>query len=426
MHKLVVTGGTPLEGEITISGAKNSAVAIIPATLLVDGPCRIENIPDIKDVKIFLSILESIGAKIEYIDECTVTVDTSSVDCYEAKYSEANKIRASYYLIGALLGRFKNAKVSFPGGCDFGTRPIDQHIKAFEAIGAVVDISHGFIHARAEELTGSSIYMDVVSVGATINAMLAAVKANGTTVIENAAKEPHIVDVANFLNNMGANIVGAGTDIIKIRGVDILPGGTTYSIVPDQIEAGTFMIASAITRGDVTIRNCIPKHLESLSAKLIEMGARVEENEDGDTLRVSADSKLSAANIKTQPYPGFPTDLHPQMAALLSQSEGVSIITEAVWDSRFQYVPELRRMGAQIKVEGRIAVIEGIERLWGAKVKATDLRAGAAMIVAGLGAEGVTEVHNLEIIDRGYEKVEEKFNQLGAKIERVEISESDH
>lgn len=426
MHKLVITGGTPLEGEVTISGAKNSAVAIIPATLLVDGPCRIENIPKIKDVKIFLKILENIGAIIEYIDDSTVIIDTSSIDCYEARYDEASKIRASYYLMGALLGKFKNARVALPGGCDFGTRPIDQHIKAFESLGAKVDIEHGLITARANELNGSSFYMDVVSVGATINAMLAAVKAKGTTVIENAAKEPHVVDVANFLNNMGANIIGAGTDIIKIRGVDKLPGGTTYSIVPDQIEAGTFMIASAITSGDITVRNIIPKHLESLSAKLIEMGASVEENDDGDSLRVKIDKKLAAVNIKTQPYPGFPTDLQPQITALLSQVDGISIITEAVWDSRFQYIPELRRMGAQIRVEGRIAIVDGVERLTGAKIRATDLRAGAAMIVAGLGAEGVTEVHDLEIIDRGYENVEEKFKQVGAKIDRVKIIDNDY
>lgn len=426
MQKLVVRGGTPLEGEVTVSGAKNSTVAIIPATLLIDGPCRIENIPDIRDVKVFLKILESLGAKVDYISESAVIIDTSSVDCCEARYNEASKLRASYYLLGALLGRFKTAKVSLPGGCDFGSRPIDQHIKAFEAIGAKVDIEHGLICARADALTGASFYMDVVSVGATINAMLAAVKANGTTVIENAAKEPHIVDVANFLNNMGASIIGAGTDIIKVKGVDRLPGGATYSIVPDQIETGTFMIASAITGGDVVIKNCIPKHVESLSAKLVEMGAKVEENDNGDTLRVSADKRLSAVNIKTQPYPGFPTDLHPQTAALLSQADGVSIITEAVWDSRYQYVPELRRMGAQIKVEGRVAIIEGRERLWGAKVKATDLRAGAAMIVAGLGAEGVTEIYDLDIIDRGYENVESKLRELGADINRVEIVESEN
>lgn len=421
MEKLVITGGAPLEGEITISGAKNSAVAIIPATLLLDGPCRIENVPDIKDVKICLSILKNLGASLEYIDETTIIIDASKVNCFEAQYDEANKIRASYYLLGALLGKFKNAKVCMPGGCDFGSRPIDQHIKAFESLGTQVNIEHGSITASAQNLKGASFYMDVVSVGATINAMLAAVKANGVTIIENAAKEPHIVDVANFLNNMGAYIIGAGTDIIKIKGVDYLPGGGTYSVVPDQIEAGTFMIASAITNGDITIKNCIPKHLESLSAKLSEMGATIEENDDGDTLRVKSNKRLSAANIKTQPYPGFPTDLHPQTAALLTKSNGISIITEAVWDSRYQYVPELRRMGAKIKVEGRIAVIEGVEKLTGAKVKATDLRAGAAMIVAGLGAEGVTEIHELDIIDRGYENVENKFSSLGADIKRVEI-----
>lgn len=426
MQKLIITGGTPLKGEVTISGAKNSTVAIIPATLLVDGPCRIENIPNIQDVKLFFQIMSKLGAVIEYVDANTVIIDNSAVNCYDACFDEANKIRASYYLLGALIGRFNNAKVSFPGGCDFGTRPIDQHIKAFEAIGAKIDIENGVICAKAENLNGSSFYMDVVSVGATINAMLAAVKANGITIIENAAKEPHIVDVANFLNNMGASIIGAGTDIIKIKGVDRLPGGSTYSIVPDQIEAGTFMLASAITNGDITIKNCIPKHLESLSAKLVEMGAQIEENENGDSLRIKVDKKLSPVNIKTQPYPGFPTDLHPQMCALLAVIEGVSIITEAVWDSRFQYVAELRRMGGQIKVEGRIAVIDGTKKLSGTKVKAIDLRAGAAMIVAGLGADGVSEIHNLEIIDRGYEKIEEKFKNLGAKMERVEMTQADY
>jgi len=425
MQKLVINGGIQLKGEINISGAKNSAVAIIPATLLVDGPCRIENIPDIKDVKIFLNILEGIGANITYINSQTVIIDTSKVDCYEACYDEASKIRASYYLIGALLGRFKNAKVSFPGGCDFGTRPLDQHIKAFEALGAKVDMSHGIINAKAETLRGSSFYMDIVSVGATINAMLTAVKANGITIIENAAKEPHIVDVANFLNNMGASIIGAGTDIIKIKGVESLPGGGTYSIVPDQIEAGTFMIASAITNGDITIHNCIPKHLESLTAKLVEIGVNIEENEDGDSLRIKADKKLSPVNIKTQPYPGFPTDLQPQICSLATKIDGVSIITEAVWDSRFQYISELRRMGADVKVEGRIAIVNGTNKLFGAKVKAIDLRAGAAMILAGLGAEGTTEIFELGIIDRGYENVEKKFIQLGADMKRLPITEED-
>jgi UDP-N-acetylglucosamine 1-carboxyvinyltransferase len=424
MKKLVIAGGARLEGEISISGAKNSAVAIIPATLLVDGPCRLENLPNIKDVKISLAILKNLGASIEHIDANTVVIDTTTVNSYEAKSDEANQIRASYYLIGALLGKFKKAKVALPGGCDFGSRPIDQHIKAFQALGASVNIEHGIIHAATQELKGASFYMDVVSVGATINAMLAAVKANGTTVIENAAKEPHIVDVANFLNNMGASIIGAGTDIIKIKGVDILPGGGAYSIVPDQIEAGTFMIAAAITKGDVTIKNCIPKHLESLTAKLVEMGAEVIEHEDGDTLRVKVDKRLSAVNLKTQAYPGFPTDLQPQIVALLCQTSGISIITEAVWDSRFQYVPELRRMGAQIKVEGRVAIIEGVEKLSGAKVRTLDLRAGACMILAGLAAEGITEISDLEVIDRGYENVENKFKALGAKIERVETQEA--
>lgn len=426
MDKLIINGGISLKGEVTISGAKNSAVAIIPATLLVNGPCRIENVPNIRDVTIFLNILKTMGAYVEYTDNNSVIIDTSKVDTYEVLCEDANKIRASYYLVGALLGRFKNAKVIFPGGCDFGSRPIDQHIKAFEALGAKVHMEHGIIHAQAKELNGSSFYMDIVSVGATINAILAAVKANGTTIIENAAKEPHVVDLANFLNTMGANIRGAGTDVIKIKGVDQLSAKTTYSIIPDQIETGTFMIASAITHGNITIKNCIPKHVESLSAKLTEMGAKIKEYDDGDTIQVIADRKLTAVNIKTQPHPGFPTDLNPQMAALLSQVKGVSIITEAVWDSRFQYVPELRRLGARIKVEGRVAIIEGVPQLLGAKVKATDLRAGAGMILAGLSAKGTSEVLNLEVVDRGYENIEGKLAQLGAQIKRVKATEEDY
>ncbi|MCX7747142.1 MAG: UDP-N-acetylglucosamine 1-carboxyvinyltransferase [Clostridia bacterium] len=417
MKKLVINGQKPLRGEIDISGAKNAAVAVLPATLLSDGPCRIENIPDIKDVKILKEILEQLGADVSFEDKNTAVINTAKVNSYTAPYEMVKSMRASYYLLGALLGRFKRAEVSLPGGCDFGFRPIDQHIKGFEALGAKVEIEHGIVKVYAEELVGCPIYLDIVSVGATINLMLAAVKAKGTTILENAAKEPHVVDVANFLNAMGANIKGAGTDIIKIKGVQTLNGGGTHAIIPDMIEAGTFMIAAAATKGDVVIKNIIPKHMESLTAKLIEMNIKVTEGED--FIRVQGTEKVSKANIKTLPYPGFPTDLHPPAAVLLCLAEGTSTITEGVWDLRFQYVDELKRMGAKIKVEGRIAVIEGTPQLSGAPVKATDLRAGAAMVIAGLIAEGKTEVHDIKYIDRGYEDLEGKLRSLGADIERV-------
>lgn len=416
MQKFIINGPKRLHGDVFISGAKNAAVAIIPAALLVEGPCRIENVPNISDVILLKEIIIQLGAKIEFENENTLFIDSTGLSSYIASYDMVKSMRASYYLLGALLGRFKKAEVASPGGCDFGFRPIDQHIKGFEALGAQVDLEHGSVKACAEGLTGCQIYLDVVSVGATINLMLAAVRAEGITVIENAAKEPHVVDVANFLNAMGANIKGAGTDVIKIKGVDSLPGNATYSIIPDQIEAGTFMIAAAATKGDITVRNIIPKHMESVTAKLTEMNVEVIEGEDW--IRVKGTDMISKANIKTLPYPGFPTDLQPLATILLCLAQGTSTITEGVWDSRYQYVDELKRMGAQIKVEGRIAVIEGTPKLSGAPIRATDLRAGAAMVVAGIVAEGKTEIHNIQFIDRGYEKLEEKLKGLGAVIER--------
>ena len=417
MEKLIIHGQKPLRGEVVISGAKNAAVAIIPAALLISGPCRIENVPDITDVIILKDILTQLGAEITFEDRNTLCIDSSRVNTYKADYEMVKRMRASYYLLGALLGRFNQAEVSFPGGCDFGFRPMDQHIKGFEALGAKVSIEHGAVNVSAEKLVGSQIYLDVVSVGATINLMLAAVKAEGITTIENAAKEPHVVDVANFLNAMGANIKGAGTDVIKIKGVKELYGGATHSIIPDQVEAGTFMIAAAATKGNVIVRNVIPKHMESLSAKLVEMNVGIEEDEDW--IRVIGNPVIHKANIKTLPYPGFPTDLHPPTTVLLCLAEGTSTITEGIWDLRFQYVDELKRMGARIKVEGRMAIIEGMNKLSGAPIKATDLRAGAAMVIAGLVAEGTTEIHDIKYIDRGYENFEGKLQQLGADIHRA-------
>ena len=418
MEKLVITGKTPLKGEVVISGAKNAAVAIIPATLLINGICTIENLPDISDVKLYCEILESLGAVITWNNQHEITVDTRNINSNNVSLETTRKFRASYYLLGALLGRCKSAKVGIPGGCNLGARPIDQHIKSFEALGAVVDVSNGNITAKAKKLKGTSIYMDVVSVGATINAMLCAVLAEGTTVIDNAAKEPHIVDVANFLNTMGADIRGAGTDIIKVNGVKELKGNASYSVVPDQIEAGTFMIAAVASKGDVIIKNCITKHLESIIAKVVEVGGNVDAN--GDHLRVWYSKRTHKATIKTLPYPGFPTDLQPQMGVLLSISDGTSIINESIWESRFQYTQELNKMGAKITAQGKSAVFEGVNELTAAPVYATDLRAGAALIIAGIVAKGKTEVYNLSHIDRGYENIEEKFRKLGAKIERVE------
>ena len=417
LEKLVITGKTPLKGEVIISGAKNSAVAIIPATLLINGICTIENLPNISDVRLYCDILKEIGAKITWNSEHEITVDTRNIDCNKIPLETTRKFRASYYLLGSLLSRCKNAKVGIPGGCNLGARPIDQHIKSFEALGATVDVTGGNIVAKAKKLKGTSIYMDVVSVGATINAMLAAVLAEGTTTIDNAAKEPHIVDVANFLNTMGADIKGAGTDIIKINGVKELKGGATYSVVPDQIEAGTFMLAAIASKGDITIRNCITKHLESIIAKVVEIGGNVYEN--GDYCRVWYTRRTHKATIKTLPYPGFPTDLQPQMGVVLAISEGTSVIHESIWESRFQYTAELNKMGAKITPQGKSAVFEGVHELSAAPVYASDLRAGAALIMAGIAAKGKTEVYNLHHIDRGYENIEEKFRKLGAKIERV-------
>ena len=416
MEKLVITGKTPLKGEVVISGAKNAAVAILPATLLINGICTIDNLPNISDVRLYCDILKEIGAKITWNTKNEITVDTREINYKQIPLETTRKFRASYYLLGALLGRTKNARIGTPGGCNLGARPIDQHIKSFEALGATVDVSNGNITAKAKKLKGTSIYMDVVSVGATINAMLAAVLAEGTTVIDNAAKEPHIVDVANFLNTMGADIRGAGTDIIKINGVKELKGNATYSVVPDQIEAGTFMLAAIASKGDVIIKNCITKHLESI-AKVEEIGGNVEAN--GDHLRVWYSKRTHKANIKTLPYPGFPTDLQPQMGVVLSISEGTSIINESIWESRFQYTAELNKMGAKITAQGKTAIFEGVNELVAAPVYATDLRAGAALIIAGIIAKGKTEIYNLNYIDRGYENIEEKFRKLGAKIERV-------
>ena len=421
LEKLIITGGTPLKGEVVISGAKNAAVAIIPATLLINGVCRIDNLPNISDVKLYCNILENMGAKIEWINEHEITIDTRKIDPHLVSLEDTRKFRASYYLLGALLGRCKFAEVSSPGGCNIGSRPIDLHIKSFEALGANVEVANGKITATAKRLKGTNIYMDVVSVGATINAMLAAVLAEGTTVIDNAAKEPHIVDVANFLNTMGADIRGAGTDMIKVNGVKELKGNSTYSVVPDQIEAGTFMIAAVASKGDIQIKNCITKHLESIIAKIEEVGGNVDAN--GDHLRVWYSRKTHRANIKTLPYPGFPTDLQPQMGVLLSVSEGTSIINEGIWESRFQYTQELNKMGAKITANGKQAVFEGVKKLTGAPVTATDLRAGAALIIAGCIASGKTEIYNLNHIDRGYENIEEKFRKLGAKIQRVNEEE---
>lgn len=415
MDKLIINGGKPLFGSIEINGAKNAAVAILPAALMASkDKCIIDNIPNIEDVHCIERILKSLGCTIK-INKNSATIDSTNIVNLNASTEDVRKMRASYYLIGALLGRFKKAKVELPGGCPIGVRPIDQHIKGFEALGAKVKITHGCVIVEADELIGTNIFFDVVSVGATINVMLAAALAKGITTLENVAKEPHVVDVANFLNSMGANIKGAGTDVIRIVGVESL-NGCNYSVIPDQIEAGTYMIAAAACSGEVIIKNVIPKHLESISAKLIEMGAEIKE--DGDCITVKSSGHLTGVNIKTQPYPGFPTDVQQPMSALLSISKGRSIINESIWESRFKHVDELKKMGANIKVEGRTAIIDGIQNLTGATVKATDLRAGAAMVIAGLIAEGTTEVLSIEHIDRGYPNIEDKFKALGADIHR--------
>ena len=417
MEKLIITGGTPLKGEVTISGAKNAAVAILPATLLINGVCTINNLPNISDVKIYCEILEKLGAKITWNNNNEITIDTREISTTEAPLDLTSKFRASYYIIGALLGRKGSVTVGMPGGCKLGARPIDQHIKGFEALGAVVETGQGKIVGKSKKLVGNSVYMDITSVGATINIMLAAVLAEGTTIIENAAKEPHIVDVANFLNTMGADIRGAGTDTIKVIGKEELTGNSTYSVVPDQIEAGTFMVAAVASKGDILLKNCITKHLESITAKIIEVGGCVEDY--GDSMRVYCKKRPTKANIKTLPYPGFPTDMQSQMGVILSIAEGTSIITESIWDSRFQYTDELNKMGANITANGKTAFFEGVKELVGAPVYATDLRAAAALVVAGIVAKGQTEIYNLDYLDRGYENIEEKFSKLGAKIERV-------
>ncbi len=412
-----IRGGNKLQGTVHISGAKNAAVAIVPASILIDGVCRIENLPNIQDVNYILEILEKLGSKINRIDDHTVEIDNTNINTYKATDEIVQRMRASYYLVGALLGRFKRADVSLPGGCNFGERPIDLHIKGFRMLGAEVNVSDSF-EAYAQRLIGTSIYLDQVSVGATMNIMIAAVLAEGVTTIENAAKEPHIVDAANFLNSMGADIKGAGTDTIKIRGVKSLRGGT-YSLIPDQIEVGTFMMASVITSGDVTVDGVIPKHMEAIVAKLIEMGAQI--IEDDESIRVIGPEFIKHTNVKTMPYPGFPTDLQPLIVALLALGVGTSIVNENVWENRFQYVDELRRMGANIIVTGRTAVIQGVPAFEGSKVKATDLRAGAAMVLSALAAKGETIVYDIKYIDRGYEYFEDKLRSLGADIERIEV-----
>lgn len=415
-NKILINGNIPLQGEVNINGAKNAAVAVIPAALMAEGEVIIENLPFIEDVFAIDEILYHLGAEIEYGENHSLKINTKNLKSISAPYETVKRIRASYYLIGALLARFGKAEVAMPGGCNFGVRPIDQHIKGFRLLGADVKIENGIIKAYADKLKGAHIYLDVVSVGATINIMLAACMAEGVTIIENAAKEPHVVDVANFLNAMGAKVIGAGTDTIRIQGVSKLYP-TRYAIIPDQIEAGTFMIAACVTRGHVVVKNIIPIHLDSLTAKLEEMGANVKTYEDA--IEVWTNKRLSATNIKTMPYPGFPTDLQPQMAVLLSLCDGVSIINEGVWENRYQYVEELKKMGANIKVEGRLAIIEGQEMLMGSQVSATDLRAGAALVVAGLAAKGETLINNIKNIDRGYENIDQKLKNLGADIKRA-------
>ena len=415
MNKIIVNGPCRLEGEVTVSGAKNAAVAIIPATLLVNGKCHLENVPNISDIRAFITILESLGSKVEYISENELIIDNTSIHTTTAPYDLTSKFRASYYLLGSLLSRFGNAQISLPGGCNIGARPIDQHIKAFECLGADVEVKRGNVYATAKKMTAGSIFFDVVTVGGTINAILAATLADGVTTIENCAKEPHIVDVANFLNSVGANIKGAGTDVIKVTGVKSLQQTSSYAIIPDQIEAGTFMVAAAATRGDILIKNCIPKHMEPITAKLVESGAEVTEYED--SIRVKMNKTPKPINIKTLPYPGFPTDMQPQFGTYLTLAEGSSLIIESIWESRFLYTAELVKMGANISYHDRTAMFTGVKELFGSPVKAMDLRAGAAMIIAGLIAHGQTEIYDIHHIDRGYEKIVDKFKALGADIE---------
>ncbi|MCR5268793.1 MAG: UDP-N-acetylglucosamine 1-carboxyvinyltransferase [Lachnospiraceae bacterium] len=416
MEQYIIKGGAPLVGEVDIAGAKNAALGILAAATMTDESVVIENMPDVRDTNVLIQAMESIGVIVERLDRHTVKINASMIDNFTIDAGYIRKIRASYYMLGALLGKYHRAVVALPGGCEIGSRPIDQHLKGFRALGAGVEISGGLINAEAKRLAGNHIYLDVVTVGATINLMMGAVLAEGKTILENAAKEPHVVDVANFLNSMGANIKGAGTDVIRIKGVSKLHG-TTYSIIPDQIEAGTFMFAAAITKGDIMIRNVIPKHLESISAKLIEIGCQVEEFDD--SLRVVATKRLDHTNVKTLPYPGFPTDMQPQIAVTLALSNGTSVVTESIFENRFKYIDELSRMGGNVKVEGNTAIVEGVETLTGASLYAPDLRAGAALVLAGLAAEGITTIENIVLIERGYEDFPQKLRNLGAQIEKV-------
>ena len=416
MEQYAIKGGNPLVGEVEIGGAKNAALGILAASVMTDEMVMIENLPDVRDTNVLIQAIESIGGVVERVDRHTAKICGATINTLTIEDDYIKKIRASYYLLGALLGKYKEAAVALPGGCNIGSRPIDQHIKGFEALGAEVKIAHGLITAKAEKLVGNHIYLDVVSVGATINIMMAAAMAEGKTIIENAAKEPHVVDIANFLNSMGANIKGAGTDVIRIKGVEKLHK-TEYSVIPDQIEAGTFMFAAAATKGDVTIKNVIPKHLESISAKLIEIGCEIEESDDA--VRVVSSKPLRHTHVKTLPYPGFPTDMQPQIAVTLAISAGTSIVTESIFENRFKYVDELTKMGANIKVEGNTAIIDGVSKYTGAHVSAPDLRAGAALVIAGLAAEGFTMVDDINYIQRGYEDFEIKLQNLGANIEKV-------
>ena len=419
-NQYIIKGGCRLRGEVTIGGAKNAALGILAAAIMTNETVRIDNLPDVRDTNVLLTAMEGIGATVNRLGPHEVEINGSTINSMTIDYDSIRKIRASYYLLGALLGKYSRAQVALPGGCDIGSRPIDQHLKGFRALGATVNIEYGMINTHADALTGNHIFMDVVSVGATINIMLAACMAEGKTIIENAAKEPHIVDVANFLNSMGANIKGAGTDKIRINGVEKLHG-SEYSIIPDQIEAGTFMIAAAATKGDILIRNVIPQHLEAISVKLIEIGATVEEFDDA--VRVTADHRLKHTQIKTLPHPGFPTDMQPQIATLLALSEGTSTVTESIFENRFKYVDELARMGANVKVEGNVAIIEGVNTFTGAAISAPDLRAGAALVVAGLVADGYTTVDSIHYIERGYECFEKKLSDLGASIEKISVDD---
>ena len=416
MEQYIIKGGHPLVGEVEIGGAKNAALAILAAAIMTDETVLIDNLPDVNDINVLIDAIEGIGAQVHRVDRHTVKINGASIKNVDIEYDYIKKIRASYYLLGALLGKYRRAEVALPGGCNIGSRPIDQHLKGFRALGADVDIEHGKIVAEADRLVGKHIYFDVVSVGATINVMMAAAMAEGLTILENVAKEPHVVDVANFLNSMGANIRGAGTDVIKIRGVQRLHS-TEYSVIPDQIEAGTFMFAAAATGGDVTVKNVIPKHLEATTAKLEEIGCEVEEFDDA--VRVRAGKRLHRTHVKTLPYPGYPTDMQPQIAVTLALAEGTSIVTESIFENRFKYADELSRMGANIKVEGNSAIIDGVRKLTGARVSAPDLRAGAALVIAGLAADGITVVDDIVYIQRGYENFEEKLRSLGAEIEKV-------